>query len=104
MKFTAKHTKTHPVLYEITINMGGLVHSKIRKLTYNEDFYGWWDKTGDYGFQIDDNRPWGLDRRGDGCWHFTTPILKEAKTFHAGAMAIAEFIQQLWFNQYDKKK
>lgn len=103
MKFTEKHIKTYPVLYEITINVGGLVHPKIRTLKYIEEYIGWWDKSGNYGFCVEDKRNWGLNK-SDGCWHFTTPVLKEAENFHAGAMATAEFMQNLWFNQYGTKK
>jgi len=93
-----KITSKYKTLYLIIINQGGFVHDKLYILNKdNKSSYpGYWDKTGNYGFILDDldgqSEYFGLNKN-DGCWEFIASNKKEAETFLAGALAAKEFIK-----------
>ena len=100
-----KITNKYKTLYLIIINQGGFVHDKLYILNKdNKSSYpGYWDKTGNYGFILDDldqtynltngqSEYFGLNKN-DGYWEFITHDKKEAETFLAGALAAKEFIK-----------
>lgn len=86
-------------LYLVTINMGGFVHNKVYTLTRRESEYSngydYWDRSQNYGFNVDDKRKLG-PYKTDGCWQFLFDSKQEAQTFLDGALAAKDFMAKTW--------